>query len=306
MLLGLLSAAVPASESTPVRVVASFSIIGDFARQIGGERIKLRTLIGPDGDVHVYKPRPRDAQALGKAALVIVNGAGLEGWLRRLVEASGTRARVIEASAGIAWLAAFDRDTQGEPRTIHEDHAGHGHDRHEHEPHGWQTVPNARVYVRNIATALCQVDTAGCATYDTNLKAYLEALDELDRDIRKLVAQVPVERRVAVTTHAAFRYFGQAYGIRFIAAGGMSTSGQARPATLARLLRTMRAQNVTSVFPESVANSRMLAQLARDAGARIGGTLYADALTRAGGPAATYIDMMRHNATTLADALRPR
>ena len=257
----------------------------------------MHALIGPDSDVHVYKPRPRDARALVKAAAVIVNGAGLEGWLDRLIEASGTRAPVVVASDGIAWLPATDTD-------LEIDHSDHSHDDHDHDPHGWQTVANARRYVKNIAAALCAVDAPGCALYDTNLNRYLQLLGELDQDIRAQIGKVPEARRVAVTNHAAFRYFGKAYGVRFIAARGLSPSGQSRPATLARLIETMRSQSVTGMFLENVANARLLEQLARDTGARIGGTLYSDALTRSDGPASTYIDMMRHNATTLANALR--
>lgn len=287
-----------AERTAPIEVVASFSILADWVRQIGGARVHARALIGPDSDVHAYKPRPRDARALGEARLVIVNGAGLEGWLERLIEASGTRAPVVVASTGIAWLEATGADPVGHH------HDGHGHDASGHDPHGWQNVANARQYVTNIAMALCDVDADGCTDYRANLDNYLAALDELDQEIRALLSAVPKSRRVAVTDHAAFRYFGEAYGIRFIAARGLNASAHARPGTLARLVGDMRAHRASSIFLESVANKRLLEQLARDTGARIGGTLYADTLTRAGGPAPSYIDMMRHNAKTLADAMR--
>ena len=298
ILLWIASAAFAQAKDTPsVRVVASFSILGDWVKQIGSHRVHIHSLIGPDSDAHVYKPRPRDARALGRASLVVVNGAGLEGWLDRLIEASGTRAPVVVVSDGIDWLPVTDAD-------IGTEHSGHRHDDHEHDPHGWQTVSNARQYVKNITAALCTADAAGCVLYSANMDAYIQALESLDQDIRRLIRKVPRARRTAVTSHAAFRYFGQAYGIDFIAASGISTSAQARPATLAHLIKRMRAQRVNGIFLENVANTRLLEQVARDTGARIGGTLYSDALTGPDGPAPTYIDMMRHNATTLANALR--
>jgi zinc/manganese transport system substrate-binding protein len=216
-----------------------------------------------------------------------------------LIEASGTRAPVVTASDGINWLSATDT-------SLETSHTGHGHDDHDHDPHGWQTVVNARQYVKNITAALCAADAPGCALYHANLDTYLKALEELDKDIRAHIGKVPKNRRTAVTNHAAFRYFGKAYGVRFIAARGLSAAAQTRPATLARLIKSMRSQSVTGMFLDNVTNPRVLQQLARDTGARIGGTLYSDALTGADGPAPTYIDMMRHNAATLATTLRDK
>lgn len=282
--------------AAPVPVVASFSILGDFVRQVGGDRVSVTTLVGPDGDAHVYSPTPADAKAMAAAKLVVVNGLHFEGWLPRLVKSSGTKATLAEATKGITPLEADDdHDDKGKGGHAH----AHGHD----DPHAWQNVANAKIYVANIRDALSAADPAGKATYDANATTYLAQLDTLEGEVKAVIARIPSERRKAITTHDAFGYFVKAYGIEFVAPQGVSTEAEASAKDVARIIRQVKAQKIPAVFLENVTNPRLIEQIARESGARIGGTLYSDALSDASGPAGTYIDMMKHNISEIEKAL---
>ena len=286
-------AAVPMSGARAqeaVKVTATFSILGDLVRNVGGDRIALTTLVGPNGDAHVYSPSPADAKALVEARLVIANGLGFEGWITRLVKASGTKAPIVMASSGI------------KPRKqANAGHAGHG----DVDPHAWQSVANAKIYVANIRDALIKADAAGEPAYRANASRYLERLDQLDREIREALNKLPAERRKVITTHDAFGYFADAYSVAFIAPQGVSTESEASARDVARIITQVRKQQVPAVFLENVTDSRLIKRIADETGARIGGTLYSDALTDDKGPASTYIGMMRHNVKTLSVALEP-
>lgn len=296
----LSSATVAAAD--PIKVVASFSIIGDLATQVGGDRIALRTLVGPDGDAHVYEPKPADAGAVAGADVVLVNGLQLEGFLARLVEASGTKAPLVEVSKGIQ---PIKNEEEGE----HEDH-GHaeaegGHDHHhgEFDPHAWQSVPNAEIYVKNIADAFCAADAQGCDTYRTNAQTYTAKLKDLDKQVRDAIGSIPEDKRTIITTHDAFGYFEHEYGIRFLAPEGLSTDAEASAADVAHLIRQVRDDKASAIFVENITNPRLIEQIASETGLKVGGTLYSDALSSNSGPASTYIDMMQHNVETMRDAV---
>lgn len=295
---GLTVAAVPAraqDAAGKLPVVATFSILGDFVANVGGGRIALKVLVGPDSDAHVFAPSPADAKALAAAKLVFVNGLGFEGWMTRLVKASGSTAPLVTATKGIA------------PRKLPADERhDHGHD-HGHDdaadPHAWQSVANAKVYVANIRDALSKADPAGRETYDSNAAAYLAKLDALEAEIRTALTRIAPERRRIITTHDAFGYFGAAYGVAFIAPQGVSTEAEASARDVARIVRQIRKEKVPAVFLENVTDPRLVKRIADETGAKIGGTLYSDALTAAGGAAPTYLELMRHNVGTLAAAL---
>jgi zinc/manganese transport system substrate-binding protein len=273
-----------------LRVVASFSILRDLAAHVGGGRVDVAALVGPGGDAHVYEPSPADARTVGAAALIVVNGLGFEGWMERLAQASAATAPVIVASAGVA------------PR-----HAGHPDDAAPAagpDPHAWQSVRDAEIYVANIRDGLVRADPAGRATYEANAAAYLAELDRLDADIRRAVAAIPRERRKVITAHDAFGYFAAEYGIAFIATQGVSTETDPSARDIARIIRVVRQQHIRALFFENAADPRLILRIAAETGARIGGTLYADTLSAATGPAATYVDMMRHNIGEIAEGLR--
>ena len=295
---GLAMAAAPlgafAQEKLPV--VASFSILGDFARQVGGDRVIVTTLVGPDGDAHVYSPTPADAKAMAAARLVLVNGLHFEGWLPRLVKSSGTKATMATATKGITPLeAGDDHDEKGKGGHAH----AHGHD----DPHAWQSVANAKIYVANIRDALSAADPAGKASYEANATAYLAELDKLEGEVKAAVARIPAQRRKAIATHDAFSYFVKAYGIAFVAPQGVSTEAEASARDVARIIRQVKAQKIPAVFLENVTNPRLVEQIARESGAKVGGRLYSDALSTETGPAGTYIRMMKHNISEIEKAL---
>jgi zinc/manganese transport system substrate-binding protein len=281
--------ATPAAAQDKVRVVATFSIIADFARNVGGDAIEVSELVGPDSDAHVYAPSPADAKRLADAKVVLVNGLGFEGWLERLVKASGTKATVAVTTKGIT------------PRRMQDDGHGHGHGRS--DPHAWQSVANAKVYVTNIRDALAKADPDRKATYEANATAYLAKLDALEAEVKATVATIPAERRRIITTHDSFGYFAAAYGVSFIAPQGVSTEAEVSARDLAKIIRQVKTQKIPAVFMENVTDPRLMKRIAEETGARIGGRLYSDALSAAGGPAASYIDMMRHNLKELRGAL---
>jgi zinc/manganese transport system substrate-binding protein len=271
----------PAPAQDRLDVVASFSILGDFARNVGGERASVTTLVGPDGDVHVYTPAPSDAKKIADAKLVIINGLGLEGWLSRLVQSAGSKATMITASQGVT------------PRRLGSDA----------DPHAWQSVANARIYVANIRDALVAADPAGAGIYRANADRYLANLDALDREVRAAVAQIPEGRRKVISTHDAFGYFAAAYGIEFIAPQGVSTESEASARDIAAIITQIKVSKIPAVFLENISDPRLMRRISTETGARIGGTLYSDSLTGEKGDAPTYIDMVRHNIKALTSAL---
>ena len=297
ILVGLAAAAsiLPASaqqEATKLKVVATFSMLGDFARNVGGDRVDVTTLVRPNGDVHVYTPTTADAEAIRNAGLVIVNGLGLEGWLPRLVESSGGHATTVVATHGIVprKVAAgeiLSRDL------------GAG----SLDPHAWQSVADAEIYVVNIRDAMVAADRANAATYKANTSAYLAKLETLDRDVRKALALIPVERRRVISTHNAFGYFAAAYDVTFVAPQGVSTEPEPSARDIATIITQIRKEKIPAVFLENISDPRLMRQIASETGAAIGGTLYSDSLTAKDGEAPSYIEMVRHNIRTIASAL---
>lgn len=299
-----------AFAGTRLEAVASFSILGDFVEEVGGDRVELTTLVGSDGDGHVYEPTPADAEAVAGADVVIVNGLGFEGWLDRLIAASGTRAPVAVATEGVTPRAFGDHahaegeghdHAEGEEHDQEEERAGHGHGAF--DPHAWQSVPNAKVYVANIAAALSAADPAGADAYAANAAAYTARLDALDGEIRAAVAALPEDDRTIVTSHGAFGYFADAYGLTFEAPQAMSTESEASARDVAALITRIRDEGIDAVFVENIADPRLLEQIASETEAKIGGSVYSDALSGPDGPAPTYLDMMRHNLAQLTAAL---
>ena len=282
-------AAAPAQAQQRLDVVASFSILGDFVKNVGGDRVAVESLVGPNGNAHVYAPSPGDAKKVADAKVVFVNGLGFEGWLERLVKASGAKAPIVVATAGIKPRERADQ--------------GHDHDHGRADPHAWQSIANAKIYVANIRDALIAADPAGKDAYNANAAAYLAKLDALQREVRELIAKIPPDRRRVITSHNAFGYFQDAYGITFIAPQGVSTEAEASAKDVAAIISQIRKQKAAAVFLENVTDPRLVEQIARETGAKVGGTLYSDALTGDKGDAPTYIDLIRHNLRQLAAAL---
>ena len=285
----LLLSAGPALAQEKLKVLATFSILGDLVRNVGGDRVEVTTLVGPNSDAHVYSPAPADAKKVAAARVVVTNGLGFEGWMARLVKASGTKASPVVASKGV------------KPRRQVDSH-GHGHGNV--DAHAWQSVANVKIYVANIRDALIAADPAGKATYDANAQAYTTKLDELDKEVRDAVAAIPKDRRRIITSHDAFGYFQQAYGISFIAPQGVSTESEASARDVARIITQVRKLKIPAVFLENVTDPRLIERIAKESGARVGGKLYSDALTDGKGDAPSYIDLIRHNIKQFTVALQ--
>ncbi len=329
-----LSLAAPAiaQSDRPMPVVATFSILGDMMKRIGGEHVAVTTLVGADGDTHVYQPTPADARAVSEAKILVVNGLQFEGWLNRLIDASDFDGMRVVATEGIEPIAFDDEHDRGGSSEVHAEETGHhddhddraeaghdddhddeehaeaDHDHHHHgafDPHAWQSLGNAVAYVDNITAALAQVDPANAADFYQNRAAYGAEIEALDAEIREIVAGLPADRRTIVTSHDAFQYFGRDYGLTFLAPQGLSTESEASAQDVARLIERIRDEDISAVFVENITDGRLLEQIANETGAAIGGTLYPGALSGPDGPAPTYLDMMRHNAATLAQALSP-
>ncbi|MDE0206088.1 MAG: zinc ABC transporter substrate-binding protein, partial [Candidatus Tectomicrobia bacterium] len=309
-----------------------FSILGDMVSRIGGDHVAVTTLVGPNGDAHVYRPTPSAARAVSEAHVLVVNGLDFEGWLDRLMEAADFGGVHVVATAGIEPIVLDHNDhaddhsdhdlvrTEGaeDPGDDHDlvrtegakdaggnhgDHAAHDHGAT--DPHAWQSLRHAVVYADNITMALAKADPHNATAYFLNRAAYVAEMEALDAEIRAAFAALPPAGRTIITSHDAFRYFGRDYGLTFLAPQGLSTASEASAHDVARLIELIRGEGIRAVFTENVADSRLLKRIAAETGAALGGTLYPGALSGPDGPAPTYLDMMRHNATTLSQALLP-
>ena len=278
-----------ATAADKLKTVASFSILGDMVREVGGDRIELVTLVGPNGDAHVFSPTPADAKRLGTADIFFVNGLGFEGWIDRLEKSSGFAGKVVTAAQGVKPRAMVE-DEGGKPETIT-------------DPHAWQDLDNGKLYVANIRDGLIAADPDGKAVYEANAAKYLDEIAKEEIAVKQAVATLPEQRRKIITSHDAFGYFGAAYGFEIIAPEGVSTESEASAQDVAKIIRQIKKEKIPAVFLENVTDHRLLDQIARETGAKIGGTLYSDALSGPDGPAPTYLDMFRHNIGTLAAAL---
>jgi zinc/manganese transport system substrate-binding protein len=278
-----------AQAADPIKVAASFSVLGDMVKQIGGDRVDVTTFVGPNGDAHVYEPTPGDAKTLAASAVLVVNGLGLEGWMSRLQKSSGFKGKVVTATTGIK-TRQMEEEERGKTRKIT-------------DPHAWQSLANGRIYVANIRDGLIAADPTGRDTYEANAKKFLTDIDAVEQEVKDSIAKLPPARRKIITTHDAFGYFGATYGMEFIAPEGVSTESEASAKDVAKIIRQIKAEKIPAVFLENVTDHRLLDQIAKESGAKVGGTLYSDALSEPNGPAATYLDMFRNNIQALTAAL---
>lgn len=286
------------AQQGPMPVVATFSILADIVKAVGGEHVAVSALVGPDGDAHSYAPTPADARALAQAKLIAVNGLGFEGWIARLIRSSGTRAKVVTATDGVTPLKAEGGHGHSHGHT-------HGHSHGANDPHAWQNVANVKTYAANITTALSEADPAPRETFAAAAQAYAARLDALDAEVKAAISAIPAEQRRILTTHDAFRYYSRAYGVEFIALRGVSSESEPSAREVAAIIRQVRERKVAAVFMENIADPRSIQRIAAETGAKIGGRLYSDALSEAGGPAATYIDLIRHNTRQIVGAISP-
>ena len=268
-----------------IPVLASFSILGDLVRVVGSDRVAVTTLVGPDEDAHVFEPKASDAKNLLQTKLMVTNGLDFEPWAQKLVKSSGYKGPVAVASQGI------------QTRSMPGKNAGT-------DPHAWQDPTHVLLYVRNIAAALGKLDPAGASIYQANSEAYAKELQALDADAKAQIAAIPQPKRKVITSHDAFGYFGAHYGIAFYAPQGMSTEAEPSAKGVAQLIRQIKKEQIKAVFVENMSSPKLLAQLSQDAGVTAGATLYVDALSKATGPADSYLKLMRHNITQLVAGMK--
>ncbi len=285
---GIVCAASSSLAQEKIPVVATFSILADMAQRVGGDRVAVQALVGPEQDAHVFQPSPAAAAAVSKTRVVISNGFGFEGWMGRLISSSGYKGPIVVATAGLTPLKAEEED-QNDPSNA--------------DPHAWQNATNALTYAENIKMGLCAADAGGCETYTNNARAYAAQLLALDRDIKARIGALSLDKRKVITSHDAFGYFAQAYGVTFMAPTGISTDSEASAKDVAKLIRQIKSEKVTALFVENISDARLMEQIARETGVQIGAVLYSDALSKADGPASTYLDMMRYNALELTKAM---
>ncbi|WP_019220714.1 metal ABC transporter solute-binding protein, Zn/Mn family [Bartonella senegalensis] len=279
------------SAQNKIRAIASFSILADLVKNVGGDHISMTTFVGPNANTHTYEPTPRDAQALRNAHIIFINGLHLEGFIDRLITASGTKAMLVEVSANIPPLEIKNQEQS----------AKHHHS--DVDPHAWQTIPNVEIYIKNITIAFCKIDQQSCASYRKNAESYMQKLKEKQEILKTKIATIPKDKRIIITSHDAFGYFAQEYGFTILAPQGASTEAEATAADVAKLIKQIKANNAAALFVENISNPRLIKQISKETGLKIGGTLYSDALSNKNGPAATYLDMMEHNVKTIIDAI---
>lgn len=302
MLLGLLAGlallAGPAQAADKLPVVASFSILGDLVSVVGGNRVSVSVLVGPDEDAHVFEPRPADAKQILRSRMLVINGLGFEPWAAKLAKSAGFKGPTVVASAGVRPRAMAEEDGNTEK--------GHDHDHGHTDPHAWQNPVNVKQYVRNITAALSKIDPVGADSYAANSDAYLKELTDLDNWIGTQFSAVPASQRKIITSHDALGYFAARYRVSVLAAQGVSTESAASAKQIGELIRQIKREKMHTVFLESMSETRLITQIGKDAGATVGGTLYTDALSKPDQPGATYLEMMRQNVTLIVQSMRPQ
>jgi len=275
----LVSGPAPAQDK-PV-AVATFSILADLTQRVAGDHVQVLTLVGPNGDAHVFEPGPKESAELVHADLLIANGLGFEPWLQRLEDASSFKGKIILASDGVTPLAAEGVD-----------------------PHAFQDLSNAQIYVANIAKGLSEVAPDHAADFKANADKLIAEITALDQQLKADFGAIPPEKRRVLTSHDAFHYFGHAYGIEFVSVQGLSTEAEPTADDLVKVVRQARDGHLSAIFLENMSDPRLAEMVAQESGVRMGGELYADALSDPSGPAPDYLSLIRYNAQQLLAAMR--
>jgi zinc/manganese transport system substrate-binding protein len=278
--------AVAAAAAEPIPVVASFSILSDLVKVVGGDLVQITTLAGPDADAHEFAPSPTHAKALLSARLFVVNGLNFDPWAQKLAKSADYKGATLVASSGI------------QPRQM-EVQTGHA----ETDPHAWQNPLNVALYVTNIANALAKIDPGKAATYRSNSDSYARQLREFDAQATAKFGAIDPAKRKVITSHDAFGYLGAHYGITLLAPEGISTDAQPSAKHVAELIRQIKREKIKAVFVENMSNPKLIEQLSRDTGVVLGATLYSDALSKPSGPAPTYLKMMQYNLSQLVKGM---
>ncbi len=281
-----LAALATAASAKDIKAVASFTVLADVVHQVGGDHVKVTSLVGPNGDPHEFEPAPADAKHLKAADVVFVSGEGLEGWMDRLITASGTAAKPVVVSDGIK-LHTMEED--GKTVT---------------DPHVWNDPLNVKVWVKNIEAALKAADPEDAASFEANAAKYLKTLDAMNAFAHEKIDPIPEDRRKVLTSHDAFGYFGAEYKVSFLSPLGVSTETEASAADVAKLIEQIKSEGVKTYFFENSNDPRLVKQIAKATGAKSGGELYVESLSDKNGPTPTYEKMFRFNVEQLSSAMQ--
>ncbi|ERK07754.1 Zinc ABC transporter, periplasmic-binding protein ZnuA [Pantoea sp. AS-PWVM4] len=276
----------PLALAKTVDAVASFTVLADIVKQVGGDHVKVKSLVGPNGDPHTFEPTPQDSQALAQADVVFVSGLGLEGWMDRLVSASGYKGTLVVASTGIN-----TREMVDDGKTIT-------------DPHAWNSMANGVIYATNVMNALIKADPEDAAAIRKQGENYIQQLQKLDSWAKTSFAAVPQNKRKVLTSHDAFGYFGQRYGVEFLAPVGFSTEAEASASDVASIIKQLKAEHINTYFMENQTDPRLVKQIASATGAKPGGELYPEALSEANGPAASYEAAFKHNVNAMLKSMQ--
>ncbi|HCX00507.1 MAG TPA: metal ABC transporter substrate-binding protein [Pantoea sp.] len=276
----------PLSMAKTVDAVASFTVLADIVKQVGGEHVNVKSLVGPNGDPHTFEPTPQDSQALAKADIVFVSGLGLEGWMDRLVSASGYKGEPVVASRGVS-----TRSMEEEGKTVT-------------DPHAWNSMYNGVIYATNVMNALIKADPQDADAIRRSGENYIQKLQALDSWAKTSFATVPAAKRKVLTSHDAFGYFGQRYGVTFLAPVGFSTEAEASASEVGSLIKQLQAEHIHTYFIENQTDPRLVKQIASATKAQPGGELYPEALSQPSGPAPTYVAAFRHNVDAMIRSMK--
>jgi ABC-type Zn uptake system ZnuABC Zn-binding protein ZnuA len=290
LLIAALLAAHPGRAAEPIAVVATFSVVGDMLANVGGDHVRITTIVGPDGDCELYQPTVADVAHVAAARAVFLNDLNeeFEPWLEPLLKQAEFHGAKIVVSRGVRTLTAEEEHpVSGRPLPTAIDQ------------HAWLDPRNGAVYVRNIAEALARLDAANAADYRARAADYTKQIQALDDWARKELAEVPAGKRRALSSHDSLQYIANAYGITLLSVVGWTNKAEPSAAELAKLARQVRSQRVKALFLDSITDPRAIQRIAAETGASIGGTMYADSLSPPGGAADSYLKMLQHDVATL-------
>lgn len=276
----------PLAMAKTVNAVASFSILGDIVQEVGGDHVKVTSLVGPDGDPHSFEPAPKDSKSLASSDVVFVSGLGMEGWMDRLIGASGYHGKIIIASQGVD-----SRQMEDDGKTVT-------------DPHAWNSMANGVIYANNVMNALIAADPEDADYFRQHGNAYIEQLKKLDVWAKQEFKGIPMNKRKVLTSHDAFGYFGKEYNVTFMAPVGFSTESEASASGVAGLIKQIKEEKVKTYFIENQTDPRLVKQIASATGAQPGGELYPEALSGPQGPATTYVKAFTHNVETIVASMK--
>jgi ABC-type Zn uptake system ZnuABC Zn-binding protein ZnuA len=280
----LLLVIAPNINAQKLKVVSSASIFNDMVKQIAGDLVENKGIVPIGGDPHVYEPTPSDASLVSKADLILINGMTFEGWINEVIDNSGTKGKTILITEGVKPIASEQY-------------------KNSMDPHAWMDASNGLIYIKNIYNALIEADPINKGIYLKNYRAYEEKLRKLDQYIQEQINTIPKQQRILITSHDAFSYYGNKYGLKLNAIMGISTEADAQTSDITRVTSAIKESGVPAIFIESTINPKMIQQIAKDNGVSIGGELFADSIGGEDSEGPTYFDMLKHNTDTIVKAL---